>query len=161
MQKFRRAGKLKDPFTDSGDSVQFNFSNGSIFDVVGGHMRGGRRHSGLFEEVIDQDPDYINAEIIPLLNTLRLNPRTGEVNPGEPQGMKTYITTAGYQGTFAYDKLVETLCYSMIDPNKYIVMGGSYKIPVLHGLLVADTIREILSSPSYKAEDVDREYRSI
>lgn len=161
MQKFRRAGKLKDPFTDSGDSVQFNFSNGSVFDVVGGHMRGGRRHSGLFEEVIDQDPDYINAEIIPLLNTLRLNPKTGQPNPGEPQGMKTFITTAGYQGTFAYEKLVETLCYSLIDPKKYIVMGGSYKIPVLHGLLVQDTIREILSSPSYKAEDVDREYRSI
>lgn len=161
MQKFRRAGKLKDPFTDSGDSVQFNFSNGSVFDVVGGHMRGGRRNSGLFEEVIDQDPDYINAEIIPLLNTRRNNPRTGVPTPGEPQGAKTFITTAGYQGTFAYDKLVETLCYSLIDPKKYIVMGGSYKIPVLHGLLVADTIREILSSPSYNGGDVDREYRSI
>lgn len=162
MTKFRRAGKLKDPFTDSGDSVQFNFSNGSIFDVVGGHIRGSRRNSGLFEEIIEyKDPEYINQEVIPLLNTIRLNRKTGKPNPGEPQGMKTFITTAGYQGTYAYDKLIETLCFSVLDPTKYLVMGGSYKIPVMHGLLVEDTIREILSSPSYRADEVDREYRSI
>lgn len=46
MQKFRRANKLKVPFKESGDTVEFYFPNGSIFDVVGGKMRGGRRNSG-------------------------------------------------------------------------------------------------------------------
>lgn len=85
----------------------------------------------------------------------------GRINPHEPQGSKIFITTAGYQGTFAYDKLMETLCLSLIDPNKYIVIGGSYKIPVMHGLLSEETMREILSSPSYQNDQVDREYRSI
>ena len=160
MQKFRRANKLKVPFKESGDTVEFYFPNGSIFDVVGGKMRGGRRNSGIFEEVIDQDPDYINETIIPLLNTIRRD-RQGRVNPAEPQGQKIYVTTAGYQGTFAYDKLVETMCLSILQPEKYIVMGGSYKIPVMHGLLSEDTMREILSSPSYRGDQVDREYRSI
>lgn len=160
MRKFRRANKLKVPFKESGDTVEFYFPNGSIFDVVGGKMRGGRRNSGIFEEVIDQDPVYINETIIPLLNTIRRD-RQGRVNPAEPQGQKIYVTTAGYQNTFAYDKLVETMCLSILQPDKYIVMGGSYKIPVMHGLLSEDTMREILSSPSYRGDQVDREYRSI
>lgn len=49
----------------------------------------------------------------------------------------------------------------LIDPDKYFVMGGSYKPLVAHGRLSADTMREILSSPTYDAGQVDREYRSI
>lgn len=159
MQKFRKANKLKTPYKESADSVEFDFTNGSVFDVVGGKMRGGRRNSGIFEEVIDQDSVYINETIIPLLNTTRRD-RKGRVNPYEPQSSKIFVTTAGYQGTFAHDKLVETLCYSLIEPDKYIVIGGSYRIPVMHGLLSEATMREILSSPSYQADQVDREYRS-
>ena len=160
MKKFRRANKLKTPFKESGDTVEFFFPSGAQFDVVGGKMRGGRRNSGIFEEVIDQDPVYINETIIPLLNTIRTDKR-GRINPKEPQGSKIFVTTAGYQGTYAYDKLVETICLMLIDPSKYIVLGGSYKIPVMHGLLSEETMREILSSPSYQADQVDREYRSI
>jgi hypothetical protein len=57
-------------------------------------MRGGRRHSGIFEEVITLDPVYTNETVIPLLNTTRANIR-GEINPNEPQGQKTFITSAG------------------------------------------------------------------
>ena len=53
------------------------------------------------------------------------------------------------------------MCLSILQPEKYIVMGGSYKIPVMHGLLSEDTMREILSSPSYRGDQVDREYRSM
>ena len=160
MRKFKVAGKNKTPYTNSGDSVEFNFSNGARFDVIGGQMRGGRRHSGIFEEVITLDPVYTNETVIPLLNTTRSMPN-GEVNPNEPQGQKTFITSAGWVGTFAFDKLVETLCLSLIDPDKYIVMGGSYEVLVMHNRLSEDTIREIISSPSYTSDQVDREYRSI
>lgn len=95
-----------------------------------------------------------------MLNTPRTD-RMGRINPNEPHGQKIFVTTAGYQQTYAYDKLVETLCLSLIDPDRYIVMGGSYKIPVMHGLLSEETMREILSSPAYRADQVDREYRSI
>lgn len=94
MQKFRRGGKLKAPFIDSGDHVEFRFSNGSIFDVLGGQVRGGRRHSGIFEEVITLDPVYINESVIPMLNTIRTTPM-GDINPYEPQSKKIFITSAG------------------------------------------------------------------
>lgn len=160
MKKFKVAGKIKNPYVNSGDTVAFNFTNGSIFDVIGGQIRGGRRNSGIFEEVITLDPVYINETVIPLLNTTRYLPN-GKENPKEPQGKKTFITSAGWQGTYAYDKLTETLCLMLIDPDKYFVMGGSYKPLVAHGRLSADTMREILSSPTYNADQVDREYRSI
>ncbi len=160
MRKFKVANKTKTPYKSSGDNVEFDFSNGSVFDVIGGQMRGGRRHSGIFEEVITLDPVYINETVIPLLNTTRTNAR-GEINPNEPQGQKTFITSAGWVSTFAFDKLIETLCLSLIDPDKYVVMGGSYEVLIMHGRLSEDTIREIISSPSYNADQVDREYRSI
>jgi hypothetical protein len=94
MRKFKVANKTKTPYRSSGDSVEFDFSNGSVFDVIGGQMRGGRRHSGIFEEVITLDPVYTNETVIPLLNTTRANIR-GEINPNEPQGQKTFITSAG------------------------------------------------------------------
>jgi hypothetical protein len=160
MKKFKVAGKIKNPYTNSGDSVAFNFTNGSIFDVIGGQIRGGRRNSGIFEEIITLDAQYINESVIPLLNTTRYLPN-GTENPKEPQGKKTFITSAGYQGTYAYDKLTETLCLMLIDPDKYFVMGGSYKPLDEHGRLSADTMREILSSPTFDSGQVDREYRSI
>lgn len=160
MQKFRRAGKLKDPFSDGGDSVRFNFANGSIFDVVGGHIRGGRRTKGLFEEVIEQDPTYVNEEVIPLLNTIRTDSK-GRINPNEPQGTKIFITTAGYMGTFAYNKLIEVLCMVALDPTKYCVMGGTYKILLLNNRLAEDVMREIMSAPTFSKEAFEREYCSI
>ena len=160
MKKFRVAGKIKTPYKESADHAEFDFTNGSMFDVIGGAIRGGRRNGGVFDEVILLDAEYINESVIPLLNTIRYN-KFGETNPYEAQGSKIFITSAGFAGTYAYDKLVETLCFSIIDPNRYCVMGGSYKILVMHGRLVEETMREILSSPSFKADSADREYRSI
>lgn len=160
MKKFRVAGKIRTAYKDGGDHVEFDFTNGSVFDVIGGAIRGGRRNGGIFDEVIVLDGEYINESVIPLLNTIRYN-KFGEVNPNEPQGSKIFITSAGYAGTYAYEKLVETLCFSLIDPKRYAVMGGSYKVLIMHGRLVEETMREILSSPSFKADSADREYRSI
>lgn len=91
------------------------------------------------------------------------SPRTtslGKINPDEIQAQKVYITTAGYQQTFAYDKCIETLCYTVLDPDHYMCLGGSYIIPLMHGRLEEQTMREILSSPSFDKESVDREYIS-
>lgn len=160
MKKFKVAGKLKTPYINSGDSVEFHFTHGSIFDVIGGQVRGARRHRGLFEEVITLDQTYINESVLPTLNTTRTNHRN-EINPKEPQAQKIFITSAGFIGTFAHDKLVETFCMSLLEPDKYIVMGGSYDVLVMHGRLAESTIREYASSSSYKADSFDREYRSI
>lgn len=42
-----------------------------------------------------------------------------------------------------------------------MVLGGSYQIPLMHGLLDPEAMREVLSSPSYEEDSIDREYRSI
>lgn len=63
-------------------------------------------------------------------------------------------------GTFAYDKNIETLCYSVIDPDHYMVLGGSYVIPLMHGRLEEQTMREIISSPSFDHDSLEREYIS-
>lgn len=147
------------PYIQGEDYAEFRFTNGSRFDVIGGHPRGGRRNYGVFEEIIEQDQTKVNEELIPLLNS----PRTmanGQINPYEKQGQKMYITTAGYQGTFSYDKCLETLCYCAIDPNNYMVLGGSYIIPVMHGRLEEQTMRELLSSPSFDRGSLEREYIS-
>jgi len=160
MQKFRVAGQLKNAFTQGADYAEFRFSHGGIFDVVGGTIRGFRRHSGIFEEVIQLDPLFINEHVIPLLNKPRED-IFGQVNPLEPNSSKIFITTAGYQGTFAYEKLIETLCYAVIEPKNYSVLGGSYVIPSMHGLLQEQTIRELISSPSFARDSFEREYMSI
>lgn len=149
----------KEAYVEGTDYAEFRFTSGSIFDVVGGHPRGMRRHEGIFEEVIEQDPVVINEEIIPLMNAPRTNCR-GEINPYEPQAQKNYITTAGYSGTFAYEKNLETLCYTVIDPEHYMILGGSYIIPLMHGRLEEQTIKEILSSPTFDKDSMEREYMS-
>lgn len=162
MQKVRVGGKLRQAYIQGTDYAEFRFTHGGQLDVVGSgsSTRGGRRHSGIFEEVIEHNGQEINEVILPLMNKQRTT-ALGVVNPKEPHGSKTFITTAGYIGTYAYEKLIETLCYSVIEPDKYMVMGGSYEIPLMHGLLDANAIMEVISSPSYDRDSMDREYRSI
>jgi len=45
------------------------------------------------------------------------------------------VTTAGWKGTFAYDKLIFTLVGMITQPDKYFIMGGTWRIPVLVKLL--------------------------
>lgn len=157
MQKRRIAGKLLDPYKAGNDYVEFNFKNGSSLGL--GNVRGLRRESIIFEEIIEQDPIKINEVYIPLLN----RPRTmanGLVNPYEPQSQQIYITTAGYQGTFAYQKLIEILCRSIIEPDKYFVLTGSYNIPLSCGLTTERQIKDVINSPTFSKSSFEREYES-
>ena len=161
MIKFIRQGRLEQPFVQGKDYAEFRFTHGGVFDVIGSGsgIRGARRHSGIFEEVIDHDATEINERILPLMNKSRETAR-GSINPNEPHANKIFVTTAGYQGTFAYEKLVETLCFSVIDPDQYMIIGGDYRIPLMHGLLDNQTITEIISSPSFERDSFEREYGS-
>lgn len=158
MQKRKIAGKLLDAYKMGADYVEFAFKNGSHLDL--GNVRGLRRESLIFEEIIEQDATKVNEVYIPLLN----RPRTmanGLINPYEPQSQQIYITTAGYQGTFAYQKLIETLCMAILEPDKYFVLGGTYIIPLKLGLTAQKQIDEVRNSPSFSPASFAREYRSI
>jgi len=162
MIKRRINGKLKESWTLNKDEASFKFTHGGEFDVVGSgdSVRGGRRHSGIIEEVINQDQIALNERIIPLMNVNRRN-SLGKVLPNEPHAAKLFVTTAGFQGSFAYDKLISSLCYSVIDPDNYMVIGMSFKVPMLHGLIDEKTIRETVADPTFAKDSFDREYVSI
>lgn len=157
MQKRKVAGKVLDAYKMGKDYVEFNFRNGSSLGL--GNVRGLRRQSLIFEEVIEQDPIKVNEVYIPLLNEPR-KMANGLINPYEPQSQQIYITTAGYQGTFAYDKLIEILCRSVLEPDKYFVLGGSYRIPLSVGLTAQKQIEDVINSPSFSKSSFEREYES-
>ena len=157
MQKRRIAGKVLDPYVMGKDYVEFNFKNGSSLGL--GNVRGLRRQSLIFEEVIEQDEIKVNEVYIPLLNEPR-KMANGLINPYEPQSQQIYITTAGYQGTFAYQKLIEILCRAVLEPEKYYVLTGTYRIPLSCGLTASKQIEDVINAPSFSKASFEREYES-
>ena len=71
-----------------------------------------------------------------------------------------YVTTAGYKGTFAYRKLIQTLVHSITDPGEAMVMGGTWRIPVLEGLLQRSFIDELKLDGTYNEASFEREFSS-
>lgn len=144
------------------DYVTLTFRNGSIFDVVGAldSERGGRRHGGLIDEIRDHDGELLNSVVLPLMNVSRRTPK-GEVNPNEPNQQQLYMTSAGVKSSYAYERLIDVLEMSIIDPRQAFVWGCDYRIPVMHGLLDRQFIQELKMSPTYQEETFAREYLSI
>lgn len=157
MQKRKVAGKILDAYKMGSDYVEFNFKNGSSLGL--GNVRGLRRQSLIFEEVIEQDATKVNEVYIPLLNEPR-KMYNGLINPYEPQSQQIYITTAGFQGTFSYDKLIEMVCRAVLEPDKYFVLGGSYRIPLACGLTAKKQIEDVINSPTFDKHSFEREYES-
>ena len=82
------------------------------------------------EEVILIDGQRLNEVILPLMNVSRRT-KTGKVDENESLNKsQIYITTAGYKGTFAYDKLLQLLIWQIVKPEASFVFGGSWRIPV-------------------------------
>ena len=109
------------------DYVRLIFKNKSQFDIVAvkDSTRGGRRHAGTIEEVIMVDGQKLNEVILPLMNVSR-RATCGEVDPDEILNKsQTYITTAGFKNTFAYQKLIQILVWQVVSPGKAFVLGGS------------------------------------
>ena len=74
---------------------------------------------------------------------------------------QTFITTSGWKNTFAYDKHIEFLIRSLIEPDKYMIMGGTFETPVKEGLLSENFVDELKLSGTFNDASFDREYRSI
>lgn len=64
------------------------------------------------------------------------------------------------QGTYAYNKLIEVLCRSVLDPSNYTVLTGTYELPLGVGLTARQQIEDIINAPSFSPASFDREYRS-
>lgn len=72
-----------------------------------------------------------------------------------------YITTAGWKASFAYSKLIQLLIQQIIEPNEAIVMGGTWRIPVMEKLLKKGFIDELKLDGTYNDASFAREYRLI
>jgi len=86
--------------------------------------RGQRHQAGLMEEAATLDQELLNSVIIPTL-VIRRN-IYGVTDPDEVLNQsQIFITSAGYKGTYAYDKLIQTICESVARPDSAIVLGGT------------------------------------
>lgn len=154
----RRPGKTR----EGKDYVKYVFRNGSYFDNVAAseRSRGQRRHAGLIEECVGVDGDILSQVILPMMNVDR-RAMDGEAHPDEVLNKsQLYITTAGYKGTFSYDKLIQILVWMATEPDKAFVMGGTYRTPVLAGLQSPDFIKDMQRDGTFNDAAFAREYES-
>ena len=147
----------------SKDNVKYIFKNGSTIDILAAResSRGQRRHCIVVEESILMDGDALNEIIIPTTTIDRLL-GDGSKHPEElVNKSQTFITTAGWKNSFPYDKLIDMLINSIIDPDHYMVIGGTFETPVKEGLLDEDFVDKLKLEGTFNDSSFDREYRSV
>ena len=147
----------------SKDSVEYVFKNGSKINILAAResSRGQRRTGGLMEECVLIDQNALNEIIIPTTNVDRRLP-DGSRHPEEVVNKsQIYITTAGYKNSFAYEKLIELLVESILEPDKTMIMGGTWETPVTEGLLNEDFVEELKMSGTFNEASFEREYCSV
>jgi len=151
---------IKEDFTAQGKNyVSLTFRNGSRLDIVAvqNATRGMRRHRGLIDEVIMIDGKKLHEIVLPLM-TIDRRTKDGHRDPTENHRSQVYLTTAGYKGTFAYDKLIQSLVWMVVRGNAF-VWGGDFRIPIMHGLTSPEIEHELVEDGTYNPESFDREYR--
>lgn len=74
---------------------------------------------------------------------------------------QTFITTAGWKNSFPYNRLIDMLINSVLDPDNYCVLGGTFVTPVKEGLLDKDFVKKLRLESTFNDSSFDREYRSI
>lgn len=146
----------------SKDYCIYIFKNGSYFDNIAARetSRGKRRHGGVIEECVGVDGDILSQVIIPTMNVSR-RCADGSVHPEETLNKsQIYITTAGWKNSFPYDKLIQLLIWQIIKPEKSMILGGTYKIPVLVKLLDKNFIQDLKMDGTFNEQSFAREYES-
>ena len=154
----RRPGQTR----QSKDYCIIKFKNGSYFDNLSAteKSRGKRRHGGLLEECVGIDGKILNEVLLPVMNVSRLC-MDGTMQQSETLNKsQIYVTTAGWKGTFAYDKLIQLLVWMITEPGKAFIMGGTYRIPVLVKLLDKTFVSDLKRDGTYNEASFDREYES-
>lgn len=147
----------------SKDSVEYVFKCGSKINILAAResSRGQRRTGGLMEECVLIDQTALNEIIIPTTNVDRRLPDGSRVPEEVVNKSQIYITTAGYKNSFAYDKLIELLVESVLEPDKTMIMGGTWETPVTEGLLNEDFVEELKMSGTFNEASFEREYCSV
>ena len=146
--------------TQTKDSVIYSFVNGSTLENVAAseRTRGRRFQSGLMEECVGIDQDILNEVIIPTMNVNRLI--NGKADENEKLNKsQVFVTTAGYKNTFSYEKLIQMLCQMVARPDEAIILGGSWRVPVIEGLLDKGFVRELKMDGEPSVSAVKKPFR--
>ena len=86
----------------------------------------------------------------------------GDVDPDETLNKsQIYVTTAGWKNTFPYDKLVQLLIWQIVKPGQSIVMGGTWRVPVLMKLLDRNFVKDLKADGTFNESSSAREYESV
>ena len=144
------------------DYAKYVFQNESYFDNIAAResSRGKRRHAGVIEECVGVDGQILSEVIIPTMNISRMC-MDGSTHPEEQLNKsQLYITTAGYKNTYPYDKLIQFLVRQIVKPEKAMIMGGTYKIPVLVKLLDKNFVKDLKMDGTFNESSFAREYES-
>ena len=144
------------------DKVKYVFKNGSTLDNLAAResTRGQRRHGGLMEECVGIDDGILREVIIPVMAVAR-RAKDGTVHEDEPANKsQIYITTAGYKGTYPYMRLIGLLVRMIMQPDRCIVLGGTWRTPVAVGLQSKTFITDQKNEGTYNEASFEREYES-
>ena len=144
------------------DKCVYKFTNGSRLDSLGAteKTRGQRRHGGTFEEAVLFDGRILQEVLIPVMNIAR-QCKDGTMQMDETTNMsQIFLTTAGSKSTFCYKKLITFLVRMITEPEKAIILGGTYKIPMILGLFNKDFIKDQQRDESFDEASFLREYCS-
>lgn len=146
----------------SKNMVEYIFKNGSKLDIMAAQQssRGKRATGGLMEECILIDQTLLNEVIIPTMNVDR---RLADGSRQEDEVInksQIYVTTAGWKNSFAYEKLIQILIQQITEPGQAIVLGGTWRVPVMEKLLRKSFIEELKLDGTYNDASFAREYES-
>ena len=113
------------------------------------------------EECVGINDDILREVIIPVMAVSR-RAKDGTVNEKEPLNKsQVYITTAGYKGTYPYDRLIGMLVRMVMQPERCMVLGGTWRTPVAMGLQSKTFIKDQKEEGTYNEASFEREYESV
>ena len=147
---------------ESQKEINLFFKNGSNFDVltVTSKSRGLRRNAGIIDEVRDHDPEKLNAIVIPVMNISRRT-ASGQYNIYEKHQPQTFISSASQKSDYCYQKMIDMLERSILDPDNIYVEGCDYHVPVACGLMPQDFINDVKNDATFNEITFAQEYLSI
>lgn len=144
------------------DYCKYVFKSGSTLDNVAAResSRGKRRHGGLVEECVGVDGQILQEVIIP---TMAISRRAMDGSKHDEESInksQIFVTTAGYKNTFPYDKLIQFLVRMIISPDRCMILGGTWRLPVAVGLQSKTFIKDQKEDGTFNEASFDREYES-
>ena len=144
------------------DYCKYVFKSGSTLDNIAAResSRGKRRHGGLVEECVGVDDQVLREIIIP---TMAISRRCMDGSTDQNETLnksQVFVTTAGYKGTYPYERLIGFLVRMIMQPERCIVLGGTWRLPVEVGLQSKTFIQDQKDEGTFNEASFDREYES-